>query len=71
MCIRDSGHDADEVFVSWGRETVRKFGEDELSAMLSKLDDGEYGICLLYTSASFRRHKSNNGTACCRRRIRA
>ena len=40
------GHDADEVFVSWGRETVRKFGEDELSAMLSKLDDGEYGIVL-------------------------
>ena len=40
------GHDADEVFVSWGRETVRKFGEEELSAMLSKLDDGEYGIVL-------------------------
>ena len=40
------GHDADEVFVSWGRETVRKFGEDELSAMLSKLDGGEYGIVL-------------------------
>ena len=40
------GHDADEVFVSWGRETVRKFGEDELSAMLSKLDGGEYGVVL-------------------------
>ena len=40
------GHDADEVFVSWGRETVRKFGEDELSAMLAKLDGGEYGIVL-------------------------
>ena len=40
------GHDADEVFVSWGKETVRKFGEDELSAMLSKLDGGEYGIVL-------------------------
>ena len=34
------------MFVSWGRETVRKFGEDELSAMLSKLDDGEYGVVL-------------------------
>ena len=40
------GHDADEVFVSWGKETVRKFGEDELSAMLAKLDDGEYGLVL-------------------------
>ena len=40
------GHDADEVFVSWGKETVRKFGEDELSAMLAKLDGGEYGIVL-------------------------
>ena len=40
------GHDADEVFVSWSKETVRKFGEDELSAMLSKLDGGEYGIVL-------------------------
>ena len=40
------GHDADEVFVSWGRETVRKFGEDELFAMLSKLDGGEYGVVL-------------------------
>ena len=40
------GHDADEVFVSWGKETVRKFGEDELSAMLSQLDGGEYGLVL-------------------------
>ena len=40
------GHDADEVFVSRGTETVRKFGEDELSAMLSQLDGGEYGLVL-------------------------
>ena len=40
------GHDADEVFTSWGVETVRLFGEDELSAMLAKLDDGEYGMVL-------------------------
>ncbi len=45
-CGHHHGHDADEVFVSWGRETVRKFGEDELSAMLSKLDGGEYGVVL-------------------------
>ena len=40
------GHDADEVFTSWGVETVRTFGEDELSVMLAKLDDGEYGMVL-------------------------
>ena len=40
------GHDADEVFTSWGVETVRLFGENELSAMLAKLDDGEYGMVL-------------------------
>ena len=40
------GHDADEVFVSWGTETVRKFGEDELAAMLAQLDGGEYGLVL-------------------------
>lgn len=40
------GHDADEVFTSWGVETVRVFGEDELSVMLAKLDDGEYGMVL-------------------------
>ena len=34
------------MFVSWGTETVRKFGEDELSAMLSQLDGGEYGLVL-------------------------
>ena len=40
------GHDADEVFTSWGVETVRLFGENELSVMLAKLDDGEYGMVL-------------------------
>ena len=40
------GHDADEVFTSWGVETVRTFGENELSVMLAKLDDGEYGMVL-------------------------
>lgn len=34
------------MFVSWSTETVRKFGEDELSAMLSQLDGGEYGLVL-------------------------
>ena len=34
------------MFTSWGVETVRVFGEDELSVMLAKLDDGEYGMVL-------------------------
>ena len=34
------------MFTSWGVETVRLFGEDELSVMLAKLDDGEYGMVL-------------------------
>ena len=41
------GHDADEVFVSWGLETPRKYSEEELKAILAKLDDPEtYGIVL-------------------------
>ena len=41
------GHDADEVFVSWGLETPKKYSEEELAAILAKLDDAEtYGIVL-------------------------
>ena len=40
-------HHADEVFVSWGAETPRKFSADEISAVLSALDNQEkYGIIL-------------------------
>ncbi len=40
-------HHADEVFTSWGRETTRKFTEQELRDILSELDDAlEYGIVL-------------------------
>ena len=47
----DCGHDhhhhhADEVFTSWGVETVRAFGEAELSEMLTKLEDERYGMVL-------------------------
>ena len=34
-------HDADEVFVSWGVETARKFTEAEIRALLSELEDAE------------------------------
>ncbi len=41
------GHDADEVFSSWGVETVHRFTEDELKEKLAKLDDeATYGAVL-------------------------
>ena len=40
-------HHADEVFVSWGRETAKKFSESEISEILKKLDsDEKYGTIL-------------------------
>ena len=39
-------HHADEVFTSWGVETVRAFSEAELSQMLGALDDERYGVVL-------------------------
>ena len=41
------GHDADEVFQSWGVETPKKFNEEEIRNALAALDNGEtYGIVL-------------------------
>ena len=40
-------HHADEVFTSWGRETIRKYTEDEIRDILMKLTDtDEYGTVL-------------------------
>lgn len=40
-------HHADEVFTSWGMETPQTYTQDEISAILSKLEDEEtYGIIL-------------------------
>ena len=40
-------HDADEIFQSWGLETMHRFTEDELSAKIAKLDDeATYGAVL-------------------------
>ena len=40
-------HHADEVFVSWGTETPRKFSESELRAILDALqDEAKYGLVL-------------------------
>ena len=40
-------HHADEIFTSWGRETARKFSEDELRRMLGALaDEQRFGTVL-------------------------
>ena len=40
-------HDADEVFVSWGIETVKSISKEKLSEFLSELEDShKYGIVL-------------------------
>ncbi len=40
-------HHADDVFISWGKETPAKYEKDRLEAILQKLEDGEqYGIIL-------------------------
>ena len=39
-------HHADEVFTSWGVETIRAFTEAELSGILTALDGDTYGVVL-------------------------
>ena len=39
-------HHADEVFTSWGAETVKVFTESELETILTALDSGDYGAIL-------------------------
>ena len=41
------GHDADEVFISWGEETHKKYTKAEIEGCLKALEDAEkYGIVL-------------------------
>ena len=41
------GHDADEIFASWGMETPARYSEEEIRQILAKLDDSEtYGFVL-------------------------
>ena len=41
------GHDADEVFTSWGVETANKYSKDEIESILTKLNDAAaYGAVL-------------------------
>ena len=40
-------HHADDVFTSWGRETVKKFSKKEITAILETLEDSDkYGMIL-------------------------
>ena len=39
-------HHADEVFASWGVETVKLYSEKQLQTILTALDGGEYGAVL-------------------------
>ena len=39
-------HHADEVFASWGVETIKAFGEAELTSILEALDGEDYGVIL-------------------------
>ena len=40
-------HHADEVFISWGKETTRKYTKDEISSILQSLQDEKtYGVVL-------------------------
>ena len=40
-------HHADEVFTSWGKETIRKYTKEELTGILDKLSSSEeYGMIL-------------------------
>ena len=45
-CHDHDHHHADEVFTSWGVETVKVFGEGELRRILTALDSGDYGAVL-------------------------
>ena len=39
-------HHADEVFISWGKETPKVYAQTEIDRILTALDSGEYGAIL-------------------------
>lgn len=46
-CGHDHHHHADEVFTSWGKETIRKYTKEELTGILDRLSGSEeYGVIL-------------------------
>ncbi len=45
-CCHHHHHDADEVFESWGKETVVSYSKAELESILTELSSENYGIIL-------------------------
>jgi len=45
-CHHHHHHHADEVFTSWGVETVKAYSKEDIERILSALDSGEYGAIL-------------------------
>ena len=47
-CCHEHHHDhhADEVFASWGKETVKSYSKRELESILTALSSGDYGVVL-------------------------
>ena len=45
-CHEHHHHHADEVFTSWGRETIRKYTREEIEAALNGLQDEKLGTVL-------------------------
>ncbi|MDD6302047.1 MAG: GTP-binding protein [Bacillales bacterium] len=54
------GHDADEVFVSWGIETPRSFTYDELDSFLKTLCDEDAGLGMILRSKGIVRASDND-----------
>ena len=53
------GHDADEVFTSWGEETPVAFSHDELDAILKKLCEEDSGLGVILRSKGVVKAKDN------------
>ena len=53
------GHDADEVFASWGEETPVAFSHDELDVILKKLCEEDSGLGVILRSKGVVKAKDN------------
>ena len=45
-CACHHHHHADEVFTSWGAETVKAYSKEDIERILTALDSGDYGAIL-------------------------
>ena len=46
-CGHHHHHHADEVFTSWGKETTKRYSDEDITEILERLEDeGEYGMVL-------------------------